>query len=115
MQRDDLVVESGLYAQLVGRQVEERRQLATIRQLVVGLAELVEEVVSARFERRDAGRGRVLEQLAHQVDGLGRRAWTKDFVPRVSSDLREFEFLIVGIHLSDLFARGRAEHFDDLD
>lgn len=32
----------------------------------------------------------------------------------MSFDLREFEFAVVGIHLTDLLMRGCAQYFDDL-
>jgi len=72
--RYEFGVEGGLDGLLVGGEVEEGRQVAAVGQLVVGLAELVEEGVGAGLEGRDARGGRVLEQLAGEVDGLGRGA-----------------------------------------
>lgn len=110
-----LGIQCRLNAELVRRQIEQRRQIAPIGQLVVRLSQLVEERMGARLERRDARRRRVLEQLANQLDGFLGRAWTKHFVPRVGAYLWKLKFLIVGVHLSDLVARWRAEHFYDLD
>ena len=53
---------------------------------------------------------RVLEQLADEVDGLGRRFGLEHASPRVRLDLREFELGVVGIHGLDLLARWRAYH-----
>lgn len=115
MRWDQLRIQGRLYAELVRRQIEEGRQFASVGQLVVRLSQLVEERVSARLERRDASRRCVLEQLANQLDGFLGRARPEHFVPRVGAYLRELELLIVGIHLSDLVAGRRAEHFYDLD
>lgn len=49
------------------------------------------------------------------MDGFGRGSRPEYFVPGVGADLREFEFLVVGVHLADLFAGGCAEDFDDFD
>ena len=104
-----------LYGELKRRHVEQGRQLAAIGQLVAGLAELVEEAVRARLERREPRRGIVLEEPDDQVDGFGRSARTEHFVPGMRANLRELELLVVGIHLADLVSSGRAEHFDDLN
>ncbi len=114
MSRYEFGVEVRLNAQLVLSEVEERREVAAVGQLVAGLAELVEEGVSARLQRGEPGGWVVLEQLAYEVDGLGWRAWTEHLVPRVGAYLRELELLVVGVHLADLLPGRRAQHLDDL-
>ena len=82
----------------------------------------------ARFERRETSGRRVVEQSTDEIDGHGRRsiaehlrerielsteangvrARASNLIPRVRLDLWKAKFLIVRVHLSDLFATGRA-------
>lgn len=54
-------------------------------------------------------------RLAHQhTHSHSRRTRSAYLLPRMAFDLGKLEFGVVGIHLANLFARRRAEHFDDL-
>ena len=86
---------------------------ALVGQAGVGVAELIEEGVGTRVHGRDAFVGSVLQQLAHQVNGLGRGFGLEHTRPRVRLDLRELELGVVRIHRFDLLTRWRAHNLDD--
>ena len=49
------------------------------------------------------------------MNGFGWGSRAEHFIPGVCAYLREFELLIVGVHLADLVAGRRAQDFDYFD
>eukprot|EP00968_Pinguiococcus_pyrenoidosus_P017555 scaffold1748_cov258-Pinguiococcus_pyrenoidosus.AAC.7 len=96
------------------REVEERWQVAPVRQRGVRIPQLVEEGVRAGPQGRQAPQRVVRKHRAHEADGLGRRTRAEHLRPRMCLDLRELELAIVRVHRPDLLLGRRAQHLDDL-
>ena len=58
-------------------EIEENRQFAPIRESRMGIPQFLEKGVSARLERGDPSRRRVLEKTGDQIDGFQRRPCPK--------------------------------------
>lgn len=105
--------------------------MTRVRQSCARVPQLVEEGVDHGFNRGQALRRSVLEQLGDEIDrvGLGfaehltiyiscvvfvSTFGVANLVEWMGFDLGEFVLHVVGIHGTDLVTGGRSQHFDDL-
>ena len=90
------------------------RAVTRIRQLCLGVAQLVEEGVYQGVDGRLSLRWCILKQLRNQINGIG-VGFAKNLAERMGLDLGELVLHVVGVHGANLFASGRSQDLDNLD
>eukprot|EP00042_Codosiga_hollandica_P047769 m.523355 g.523355 ORF g.523355 m.523355 type:complete len:537 (-) comp57523_c0_seq15:1321-2931(-) len=71
--------------------------------------------MSESLEGGETGCWRVVEHNRDKRDCLGRNMCTEHLGPRMGTDQRKLELVVVGVHAEDLVARRRPKHLDDFD